>query len=117
MLNPTYFEKYEEYKNFLVNKVFLYSEIHPKRSEIIRVKDFEYEISAVFDIEIIGTLTSPKRSLKSILSSCYKCQEFLTTDYDGCLFVYNGFKSSEEELKISDSAVQIKFRVYKLTKL
>ncbi len=115
LLNPTYFEKYEEYKDFLINKIFLYSEIHPKENEIIQIKNKNYLVSEKFNIEIVGNLANPKRSLRQILSNCYKCREFLTSEYDGCLFVYDGFKSSEEEFKISESAVQLKFQAYKLT--
>ena len=119
LLNPTYFDKYEEYKDLLKNKFFLYSEIHPKEDEIITFKGLDYVIqyNDVFEIEIIGNLTNPKRSLRQILTNCYKCQEFIVSEYDGCLFIYNGFKSSEEEFKISESAVQLKFQVYKLKKL
>lgn len=118
LLNPKYFEKYEEYKDLLAGKIFLYSEIHPKKDEIIKIKDEIYTVltSDAFHIKIVGNLANPKRSLRQILSSHYKCHEFLSADYDGCLFIYSGFKSSQEEFKISESAVQLKFIVYKLKK-
>lgn len=117
-LNPKHFEKYEEYKELLLNKIFLYSEIHPKEDEIIKVNSDEYIVAINFPIEIrkVGNLTNPKRSLRQILTA-YKCKEFLTTEYDGCLFVYDGFKSSPEVFKISESAVLLKFQVYKLKKI
>ena len=116
LVNQKLFDKYDEYKQYLDEKFFLYSEIHPKKDEILKFKDNDFSITDIFDIEVIGSVTNPKRSLKSILSSCYKCDEFLVSN-DGFLFVYNGFKSSEEEFKISESAVQLKFKVYKLQKL
>ena len=118
LLNPKYFDKYDEYKELLEGKVFLYSEIHPKKDEIIKIKGEIYTVltTDVFNIEIVGNLANPKRSLRQILSSHYKCHEFLSSDYDGCLFIYSGFKSSQEEFKISESAVQLKFMVYKLKK-
>ena len=118
LLNSTYFDSYEENKEFLKGKIFLYSEIHPKDSQILKIRNINYQIGEVFDIEVVGNLANPKRSLRTILTSCYKCKEFMTfSTYDGCLFIYNGFKSSEEEFKISESAVQLKFRVYKLIKI
>lgn len=119
LLNPKYFEKFEEYKDLIEGKFFLYSEIRPKERELIKIKGEKFVVQTkdVFEIEIVGNLVNPKRSLRQILSNCYKCQEFLTSIYDGCLFIYNGFKSSEEEFKISESAVQLKFLVYKLKKI
>ena len=116
LINPKYFEKYEEYRHLLINKVFLYSEIHPKEKEIIKIRDNKYKVIDDFNIEIIGNLGNPKRSLRQILS-CYECRKFITSDSDGYLFVYTGFKSSQEEFKISESAVLLKFQVYKLQKL
>ena len=116
LLNPTYFEKYEEYKDLLINKIFLYSEIHPKENEIINIRDTNYQVADVFDISLTGNLGNPKRSLRQILS-CYECRKFIASDSDGYLFVYTGFKSSQEEFKISESAVLLKFQVYKLQKL
>lgn len=116
LVNQKYFDKYEEYKDLLKDKIFLYSEIHPKKDELLLFRDDKFEIVESFNIEIIGSLTNPKRSLKSILTACYKCEEFLSSN-DCFLFVYNGFKSSEEEFKISESAVQLKFVVYKLNKI
>lgn len=115
LVNHKLFDKYDIYKEHLDKKVFLYSEIHPKKDDTLKFNDEEYSISDTFDIQVIGSVTNPKRSLKSILSSCYKCEEFLVSA-DGFLFVYSGFKSSQEEFKISESAVQLKFKVYKLIK-
>lgn len=115
LINPAYFELFAEFRDYLKGKFFLYSEIHPKESQVLKVNNNRYSISDIIDCQIVGTVTNPKKSLRSILT-CYNRHEFLMSDYDGILFVYNGFKSSEEELKISDSAVLLKFRVYKLKK-
>ena len=116
LINPAYFEMYSEFREYLKGKFFLYSEIHPKENQIFKIKSKQYSVSDIIDVQVVGTVINPKKSLRAILT-CYNRHEFLISDYDGCLFVYNGFKASEEHIKICDSAVLLKFRVYKLKKV
>ena len=113
-LNPVLFENYFKNIDILENKFFFYSEIIPKPNMTITFGGHIFSLKKPITVEIVGTISNPKRSLKKILSACYQKEEFLSQNDNGCLFIYNGFTPYEEELKISDSPLKLKFLVYKL---
>ena len=98
----------------LKDKIFLYSERKPRKSNQIRFKDKKFEIIESFPINLVGSISYPKRSIRSIISSCYEKDLFLYKEYEACLFVYLGHIPSEEKILSTKAPVMLKFKVYLL---
>ena len=98
----------------LKDKIFLYSQRKPKKSSHIRFKDKKFEIVESFPINLVGSISYPKRSIRSIITSCYEKNSFMRKSYHACLFVYDGHIPSEEKIISSKAPVMLKFKVYLL---
>jgi hypothetical protein len=113
-INPNIFNVHAD---TLKDKIFLYSQRKPKKTSIIRFRDKKYKIIKSFAINLVGSITDPKRSIRSIVSACYKKHLFLLSPYDASLFVYNGHEPREEKILSIDAPVTLNFKVYLLKEI
>ena len=98
----------------LIDKIFLYSERNPKTDDVIKHNSKLYDMYENFEINLVGSIANAKRSIRGIISACYNKEKFLLDDYDGVLFVYNGFHHQDEGMLSSEAPVMLKFLVYLL---